>query len=61
MTRSFAAVLDGTMDWRTGATRLAGVVADEWGRGVPVEGTATLDRKLLDGTGSLHVGLVAVR
>ena len=53
--RSFAAELDGTLDWRSGAMRLSGAVTDGWMKGSPIGQTAQIDPKQLDGTGTLRI------
>ncbi len=51
--RSFAANLEGMVDWKAGTTRLAGVVTDGWLRGSWVE----LDGRIVNGdlVGSLSI------
>jgi hypothetical protein len=55
---SFAADLDGTLDWTTGTMQVSGVVSEGWKAGTPVEQTFRFDPVHLDGEGSLRVGLV---
>jgi hypothetical protein len=58
--RSFVAELDGTIDWRSGAMRLSGVVTDGWMAGSPIRQTARIDPARLDGDGTLRIGTVGV-
>jgi len=58
--RSFVAELDGTIDWRSGAMRLSGVVTDGWMAGSPIRQTAWIDPSQLDGDGTLRIGTTGV-
>jgi hypothetical protein len=58
--RSFVAELDGTIDWRSGAMRLSGVVTDGWMAGSPIGETAQIDPAQLDGAGTLRIGTMGV-
>jgi hypothetical protein len=58
--RSFVAELDGTIDWRSGAMRLSGVVTDGWMAGSPIGETAQINPAELDGDGTLRVGTIGV-
>jgi len=56
--RSFVADLDGTIDWKSGAMRLSGIVTDGWMAGSPIGGTAQINPAQLDGDGTLHIGIM---
>ena len=58
--KSFVAELDGTMDWRSGAMRLSGVVTDGWMAGAPIGETGQIDPARLDGDGTLRIGSMDV-
>jgi hypothetical protein len=58
--RSFVAELDGTIDWRSGAMRLSGVVTDGWMAGSPIGETAQINPAELDGDGTLRIGTMGV-
>lgn len=58
--RSFVAELDGTIDWKSGAMRLSGVVTDGWMAGSPIGETARIDPAGLDGYGTLRIGTMGV-
>jgi len=57
--RSFAADLDGTLDWTDGSLRLQGAVSEGWMKGAPVEQLVALDRTEFDGRGTLSLGAIA--
>jgi hypothetical protein len=60
--RSFAADLDGVLDWTTGTMQVSGTIDVGWRAGAPVEQTFHLDRVQYDGRGALRVGaLTAAR
>ena len=58
--RSFVAELDGTMDWRSGAMCMSGVVTDGWMAGSPIGETGHIDPAQLDGHGTLRIGSMGV-
>jgi hypothetical protein len=58
--RSFVAELDGTVDWKSGAMRLSGVVTSGWMAGSPIAETAQIDPAQLDGDGTLRIGILPV-
>ena len=58
--RSFVAELDGTIDWKSGAMRLSGVVTDGWMAGSPIAETARINPAQLDGDGTLRIGAMGV-
>jgi hypothetical protein len=58
--RSFVAELDGTVDWKSGAMRLSGVVTGGWMAGSPIGETAQIDPAQLDGNGTLRIGILRV-
>ncbi|MFL5394868.1 MAG: hypothetical protein ACJ79G_18720, partial [Myxococcales bacterium] len=58
--RSFVAELDGTVDWKSGAMRLSGVVTGGWMAGSPIGETAQIDPAQLDGHGTLRIGILRV-
>ena len=58
--RSFVAELDGTIDWKSGAMRLSGVVTDGWMAGSPIAETARINPAQLDGDGTLRIGTMGV-
>jgi hypothetical protein len=55
---SFAADMDGTLDWPAGSLRLQGKITEGWMKGAPVQQVVTLDRVEFDGAGTLSLGLV---
>jgi hypothetical protein len=57
--RSFAADLDGTLDWTDGSLRMSGTVSEGWMKGAPVQQLVTLHRTAFDGAGTLSLGAVA--
>jgi hypothetical protein len=58
--RSFVAELDGTVDWKSGAMRLSGLVTFGWMAGSPIGETAQIDPAQLDGDGTLRIGILGV-
>jgi hypothetical protein len=58
VSRSFAADLTGTLDWRTGTMRLSGTVNEGWRSGAPAEQVVRIDPVAYDGQGTLDVGAV---
>jgi hypothetical protein len=54
---SFAANMDGTVDWAAGSMRLTGTISDGWMKGTPVHQLVTLDRVEFDGAGTLAIEL----
>jgi hypothetical protein len=55
---SFAANMEGTLDWPSGSLQLHGKVSEGWMKGAPVQQIVTLDRIEFDGAGTLSLGLV---
>ena len=60
-TKSFAADLEGTLDWRSGQMRLSGAISEGWMKGAIISQRVDLDPRQYDGAGSLTVGLVTAK
>jgi hypothetical protein len=58
---SFAAELQGTLDWTTGRMRLSGGITEGWMKGAAVWQNVELDPREFDGAGTLTVGLVTAK
>jgi len=59
--QSFAADLQGTVDWPTGRMRLSGEITEGWMKGAVVWQNVELDPREFDGAGTLTVGLVTAK
>jgi len=55
---SFAAELEGTLDWSSGRMRLSGGITEGWMNGAAVWQTVDLDPRAFNGAGTLTVSLV---
>ena len=58
---SFAAELQGTLDWTSGQMRLSGGITEGWMKGAAVWQNVELDPRQFDGAGTLTVGLVTAK
>jgi hypothetical protein len=59
--QSFAADMEGTIDWKSGAMRLSGGITEGRMKGAAVWQNAQLDPKQFDGAGTLTIGLLTAK